>query len=402
VGIAGELLGGDAVLLVPGEDRVLRPPGGAAEPIGFDERERSVAAWVHGHGEPAGRGTGTLPSGRWTFAPLLAASGPVGVLGVTSSGSGRAAADRLRMMRACADVIALALERARLAHEAEAARVAVEGERTRSALLASVSHDLRTPLAVIQGAVTSLAARATGRGDAAETELLATAAEESERLNRLVGDLLEITRLESGVRLEKDWQSVEELVGAAVARAFRGEQERPLRVQVPRDLPLVAVDGVLLTQALIHLLENARAHTPAGTPVELEARIAGEWLELEVADRGPGLAAEDLDRIFEKFYRVGKVRTPVGASPGAVPSARPTTPPLPDAPVGPPGSGLGLAICRAIVEAHGGSIRAEARPGGGALFRIRVPRGGEAPTVPEAPPEPSKPGEGGTAMGSTG
>jgi two-component system sensor histidine kinase KdpD len=359
----GTLFGAPAIVLSAGPGGRL----GAGAPL--DDRERGVAQWVFDHGEPAGRGTSTLPAGQYLYVPMTTAARRLGVVGLASPEPGRAAPDRLRLLRACADQIAVALERARLAGEAEQARLQAEGERTRSALLASVSHDLRTPLAVIQGAATELAERTGSAPSADSGELLATIVDESQRLNRLVGDLLDMTRLESGIELRRDWHALEEIVGSALARALPRADTRPIRVELPRDLPLVRVDDVLLTQALIHLIENARMHTPSETPIDICARVDTDDVVIEVADRGPGLAAGDEERVFEKFHRGARApRADGGHAEGA-------------APAGPPGSGLGLAICRAIVRAHGGSVIAMNREGGGALFRMRLPRGGQAPPV---------------------
>ena len=336
----------------------------------LDDHERGVARWVLDHGEPAGHGTGTLPAARHTFVPLRTARGVLGVLFLPADPDDRPSPERLRLLRACADQLALALERARLAGVAEAARLAAEAEAMRSTLLASVSHDLRTPLAVIQGAATTLRDRGTIPGD---RELLDTIVEEANHLNRLVGDLLDMTRLEAGAELRKDWHPVDELVGAALARAIPAGDPRPVHIAVPAGLPLLEVDGVLVTQALIHLLENARAYTPPGTPIEITAAVDGAMLALEVSDHGPGLVPGEEERVFEKFQRGRAARGPdaSGGSPG------------------PPGSGLGLAICRAIVVAHGGSIVASTRPEGGARFVLRLPVGTPPPPPPDGVEEPA-------------
>jgi two-component system sensor histidine kinase KdpD len=199
-------------------------------------------------------------------------------------------------------------------------------------------------------------------------ELLRTIVEESNRLSSLVQDLLEMTRLESGVRIHKEWHSLEEIIGAALAR-FRVELEgRQVTTNVPVDLPLVPIDAVLFTQALVHLLENAIRYTPADSPIQIGARREGRSVVVDVADRGPGLSPGDEERVFEKFYRgqAGSGAPRTGAAPGV---------------------GLGLAICRAIVVAHGGTIRAHNRPGGGTVFIITLPLEAEPPAVPPEEPE---------------
>ena len=236
----------------------------------------------------------------------------------------------------------------------------------RNTLLSTVSHDLRTPLAAITGAATTLRDDWASVPAAQRKELLETVCEEAERLERLVGNLLDMTRVEAGgLRLKREWVPLEELIGAALTRLEPRLTGRPIHTALPEDLPLVSVDPVLLQQVLVNLLENAAKYTPPGSAIDIEAEAAEATVVLRVADHGPGIAAGDEERVFEKFYR--------GAQ------------------VGGHGVGLGLAICRGIVEAHGGTIRAESRPGGGALFRIALPLG----RAPELPPEaePSEPAE---------
>jgi two-component system sensor histidine kinase KdpD len=230
---------------------------------------------------------------------------------------------------------------------ANRAEVSAELERLRSALLSAVSHDLRTPLAAIIGSASSLlqspAGGERGRG------LLENIRDEAERLARLVHNLLETTRLEAGgVQLKKDRYPLEEVIGAALERLSKDVAGRELKADLPEDLPLVPMDAVLMELVFVNLFENALRHTPPGTAIEVSARVDGDALAVAVADRGPGLALEDQERVFEKFYRAKTAGT---------------------------GAGLGLAICKAVVEAHGGSIRAENGPHGGAVFRLTLPLG---------------------------
>jgi two-component system sensor histidine kinase KdpD len=259
------------------------------------------------------------------------------------------------LLEAIASQVALALERGQLAADAARARLAAEAEGMRSALLSSVSHDLRTPLAAIQGAATSLRDDDTLAADV-RRELAATIAEESERLNRLVTNLLDMTRLESGaVELRRGWSSIEELVGSALGRLEPALAGRPVLADVPKDLPLVALDDTLVEQALFNLLENAVRYSPAGSQIEIHVRTSLEAIRIEVADRGAGVTEGDEERVFEKFARGSGDTT---------------------------GSGLGLAIVRGIAHAHGGDVRAERRPGGGSVFTLVLPRVGEAPPAP--------------------
>ncbi len=252
--------------------------------------------------------------------------------------------------------IAQARDRVELAERARSALVEAERERTRSALLSAVSHDLRTPLAAIQGAASSLLLKDEARPSGAEEDLLAMIVDESERLTRLVTNLVDMTRLESGsTSLRKEWQALEELIGAVLTRLEARSGPLPVAVKLPDDLPLVRIDGVLMEQLLINLVENALRHAP-GAPVEISARHENGRLLLDVSDRGPGVPRDQQDRVFDKF-----VRMPGGGDGGV---------------------GLGLAICRAIAQAHGGSIEALPREGGGASFRVVLPVETEAPLAP--------------------
>jgi two-component system sensor histidine kinase KdpD len=238
-----------------------------------------------------------------------------------------------------------------------ALEVAAETERVRSALLASISHDLRTPLAVMSGAASSLAERGEQLSAAERRELAGTVFRQARDMAEVMGNVLQMTRLETGaIALERDWDSLAEIAGSALKRLEGRLAQQRVMVDLPADLPLVRVDPILLEQALGNLLENAARHTPAGTLVRLRAaRQAGD-LVVSVEDFGPGLQPEDFKRLFAKFHH--------GAAEGAG-----------------GGVGLGLAICRAIVHLHGGRIWAEQLPGGGSAFRFSLPLE-EAPQVP--------------------
>jgi two-component system sensor histidine kinase KdpD len=266
--------------------------------------------------------------------------------------------DQRQLLETLASQIALAIERDALAEQAQKVLVQAETERLRSSLLSSVSHDLRTPLAVIAGASSSLLEEGRTLSDPTRQELLATIVEESNRLALLVDNLLHITRIESGaVALNTQWYPLEEVVGSALERTKRALAGRQVNARLGEDLPLVKLDGVLIEQVLINLLENAAKYTPAGTEIDLEARMEGPSLVVRVADRGPGLEESERQRVFDKFYR--------GSRAGA----------------GQRGAGLGLAICRAAVEAHGGRIWEEDRPGGGACFLFSIPQQEQPPKI---------------------
>jgi len=288
--------------------------------------------------------------------PLEAGIHRYGVMSVVPR-AGSWSAERFQLFRVLVSQAALALERCRLADEVHAARSLADTERSRSALLSSVSHDLRTPLAAITGAATSLRDGSSRLADATRRDLADMIAEEAQRLNRLIGNILDMTRLESGMlRVRREWHSLEELVGAALVRLEGTLGSRPVQLDLPPDLPLVSLDGVLFEQVLSNLIENAHKYSAIELPIEIRAEIAGATLRLEVADRGPGLPRGEETRVFEKFHR--------GPGTSAI-----------------PGAGLGLAICQGIVEAHGGTISAADRDGGGSVFTVLLPLEGEPPIV---------------------
>jgi two-component system sensor histidine kinase KdpD len=351
-----------AVLLPDRAGRLVeRAPAEGGYPL--DDREAAVARWVFDHGAAAGRGTETLAGARAMYLPLSGSKGVVGVLGLLPGGD-QEILDPLRRdyLETFANQTALAVERARLVEEAHAARLAMEAEKLQSSLLSSVSHDLRTPLSAIMGATTTLLDESAELAPEMRRELAQAAYEEAERLNRLVQNLLDTARVEANeLRVKKEWQPLEEVIGAAWNRLEARLDGRSIATRLPPDLPLVPIDGVLVEQVFINLIENAIKYTPAGTPIEIEARRGEGEVIVEVLDRGPGFAPGEEERVFEKFYR-GE-----GAAAG--------------------GAGLGLAICRGVVAAHGGAVRASPRPGGGAVLRFTLPLDGTPPAPPviEAP-----------------
>lgn len=286
------------------------------------------------------------------FVALSSTRGTEGLLRIRL----RAEAPFPQSLQAFAVQGALALERIRWLEEARQAHVERETERLRSSLLSAISHDLRTPLAAIQGAASSLLLPAEPLPESTRRDMLTMIHDESQRLALLLSNLLDLTRLESGViRARKEWQPLDEVVGAVLRRM---EPRMEVRVQLPPDLPLVPLDAALVEQLLANLLVNAHRHAPEG-PVDLRAWMGPDSLELEVSDRGPGIPEAFRERIFDKFFR------------------------MPDAP-GDGGVGLGLAICEAIARTHGGRIWVEDSPAGGAAFRLSLPLDGHPP---EPPPE---------------
>jgi two-component system sensor histidine kinase KdpD len=357
-----DALGMGAALLVPNAPRTkLIAQQVGRHGVTIDDQEQSVAEWVWEHERSAGLGTDTLPSARAMYLPLVASRGRVAVLGVRPADSARLLNPETRQhLAAFANQIASAIERTELAEEAQWAHLQMETEQVRSSLLSSVSHDLRTPLAVVTGAASTLLE------DTIDTstrrELTETILQEAQRLNRLVRNLLDMTRLEAGaLRVKKEWQPLEEVVGSALNRMEEALAGRHVQIELAPDLPLVPLDAVLIEQVFVNLLENAVKYTPPGSPLEVSASTRPAGVDVVVSDHGPGIPLGEEKRIFDKFYRVN------AASGGGV--------------------GLGLAICRGIVMAHGGQLFVENRPGGGALFRFQLPVEGQAPTL--EPPEPA-------------
>jgi two-component system sensor histidine kinase KdpD len=324
----------------------------------IDEKEQSVAHWAFTRGRIAGVGTDTLPSAQAFYQPLVASGGIIGVLGLRPANPQRFEDPTvLQLAETFAGQAALALERAMFAERAQREQLEIEAERLRTALLSSLSHDLRTPLGSITGAASSLLEERNALTEGARRDLLQTILEEAQRMNRLIGNLLDMIRVESGaLEVQKEWQPLEEVVGVALIRLEDRLRGHPVQVNLPPDLPLVPLDGVLMEQVFVNLLENAVKYTPPATPIEIAATAADGVVRVDVADRGPGLPPGEESRIFDKFYRAQGTPTQGGI-------------------------GLGLTICRGIITAHGGRIWAENRPGGGALFRFTLPVTG-APPMP--------------------
>ena len=332
--------------------------------IDADGRELGVARWSFDHGKPAGVGTQALPAAAGRYQPLIASQGKVGVLALRPRDPANLLTmSQLLLLETFSNQIALALERVGLIEGQQAARVDAETERLRSALLSSVSHDLRTPLATIAGAASALQQPGAALDERTRAELIDGIVHESERLNDLIANLVFATRLESGsIDLKREWTTVEEIVGAGLARHREALAARAARVQIPSDLPLVRVDNAMLPQVVHNLVDNALRYTPAGTPIEVTARTADTQVIVRVADQGPGLSDDEASKVFQRFYR--------GRAAQAVP--------------GRAGIGLGLTICEGIVRAHGGRIWAERNVPRGVAFFFSLPI--ERPP-PATPPE---------------
>jgi two-component system sensor histidine kinase KdpD len=290
--------------------------------------------------------------------PLLVDEDELGHVDLAGADPRRLAGPGRELVQALAAQLALGIERMRLDREASGARLEAEASRTRAALFSSVTHDLRTPLASIMSSASSLLEEGVPFSDEQRRDLLRTILEETERLNRVVGNLMDISRLRAGALVPSvELVAVEELVGSVVRRLGRLLADRPVRVKVREDVPMVAVDVVQVDQALTNLLENAVRYSAPGSEIGVTAVRWAGMIELKVIDHGPGIPAEDRERVFEEFYR-----RDVDGRKG--------------------GSGLGLAIARAVVLAHGGTIGIEETPGGGTTVGLRLP----AAALPEGTP----------------
>ncbi|MCG3203608.1 MAG: Sensor protein KdpD [Elusimicrobia bacterium] len=341
-----EVFNSDVVIFLPNSTARLETYANSGKNIPT-EKEVGIAQWAYDQKQPAGLSTQSVPSDSSLYVPLLGTEGAVGVMSIRPRVKDQMMVTEQRLLLdSLAQQIALALEVERLQENAKKTEVEVETERLRSSLLSSVSHDLRTPLTAIVGLASTLLENEEMRKSPKGLGLLQTIQTEGQRLSRLVQNLLEATRLESGaVQIKKERYPLEEIVGSALGRLEKSLHGRKVDVKLPRDLPAVPLDGMLIEQVFINLLENAIRHTPARSTIDIGATLQQGMVSVTVADRGPGLNEADVERVFEKFFHD---RSSSGA-------------------------GLGLAICRAIVLAHGGKIWAENRTGGGALFRFTLP-----------------------------
>lgn len=350
------------VLLLPvGADLAVRagyPPEDMLE-----EADLAAAKWSFRHDRAAGRGADTLPGAKWLFSPMRTGRGALGVVGIDRDDPAPALTpDQLRLLHALTDQAALAIERVQLAEDVERARLAALSDRLRAALLTSISHDLRTPLASIIGSASSLAAADAVLDPAVREGLLRTILEEAERLNRFIGNLLDMTRLEAGrVGPNFEHADLSDVAGAVLRRAEKLLARHHVVIDLPPDLPMLEIDVVLFEQVLFNLLDNAAKYAPPGTTITLRARRVGARVLVELCDEGGGIPQDDLEHVFDKFYRAGSTDQRRA------------------------GTGLGLAICRGFIEAMGGTISAANRGDrGGAVFTLALP----IPADPEFVPEP--------------
>jgi two-component system sensor histidine kinase KdpD len=339
------------VLLLPEDGSITVKAGYPPEDV-LDEADMAAATWAWQNNRAAGRGSQTLPGAKRLFLPMRTGRGPTGIMGIDSDKPGPLLTpDERRLLDALIDQSALAIERIRLVEDMDRAKRTIETDRLRSALLTSISHDLKTPLAAVLGAAGTLRSMPDALDEQAKAELLATVIDESERLNRFIANLLDMTKLESGAIVPNSaLHDLSEVVGTALERASKILAGHRVEVELAKDLPMVEIDPILFEQALFNLLDNAAKYAPAGTTIRIQSWQERDFVGLQVLDEGAGIPPGDLEHIFDKFYRARKVDH-VRA-----------------------GTGLGLAISRGFVEAMHGTISGANRTDRtGAVFTIQLP-----------------------------
>jgi two-component system sensor histidine kinase KdpD len=339
------------VLLLP-EDGVLTVKAGYPPEDQLDKADLAAANWAWDNDRPAGRGSDTLPGAKRLFLPMRTGRGPIGVIGIDDDKTGPLLTpDQRRLLDALVDQGALAIERVLLVEDMDQVKRTVESERLRSALLTSISHDLKTPLASVLGAASTMRDLSSALSDTEKRDLLATVIDESERLNRFIANLLDMTKLESGAIVPNTApHDVGEIIGSALRRASKILVHHKISLELAADLPMLELDAVLFEQVLFNLLDNAAKYAPADTTISIRTLRDRNSVSLQILDEGDGIPHAELESVFDKFYRAQKgdhVR---------------------------PGTGLGLAISRGFVEAMHGSITASNRADrSGAVLTIRLP-----------------------------
>ncbi|MBY4610906.1 sensor histidine kinase KdpD [Rhizobium sp. 9T] len=350
------------VLLLPEEGTIAVKAGYPPDDT-LDDADIAAARWAWEHNHAAGRGADTLPGAKRLYVPLRTGRTAVGVIGLDSDRreGPLLTPEQQRLLDALADQAALAIERVQLVADVDRARLAAEADRLRSALLTSISHDLKTPLAAILGAAGTLRDYFASMPEADRADLLSTVVDESERLNRFIANLLDMTKIESGaMEPNSALHYAGDIIGSALARAAKILEHHKTEMSIPAELPMVRVDPVLFEQVIFNLLDNAAKYAPAGSVIQIEGWADADNVVVQVLDEGPGIPPADLARVFDTFYRVRKgdqVRA---------------------------GTGLGLSICRGFIEAMGGTITAGNRRGRpGAVFTIRLPKPNDIPKLDE-------------------
>ena len=345
-----EIFNRDGILFLPDAEQkgVLKPfmgnPG-----VFIREDDMAAAAWCFEHRKASGEGTNIPSKNRARLQPLVSAHSAIGVLALCGDEERLPlSTDQLQLLEAFADLAAVAIERTQFAEEAQRAEIMRDSQKLQTALFNSISHDLRTPIVSILGALSSLEEKSLVLNETDKASLVQVAREETERLNRLITNLLDVSRIEAdAVRLARESSDLQDVIGVALARLGKRSDNHPVEIHLPADLPFVWVDSSLVAQ--VNVIDNAMKYSPEGSPIEIGACISNSGeVEVEVADYGVGIPQKDLEAVFDKFYRVKRPENVAG-------------------------SGLGLAIARGIIEAHGGHIVAKNRPLCGTIIQFTLP-----------------------------
>jgi two-component system, OmpR family, sensor histidine kinase KdpD len=357
---ARDTFGFDVIFFLPGsEDKAKFKIYQDVSNFPIDENEIQAVGWALQHSQEAGLATEFFSASRARYFPLTTARGAIGVMGLWGHVSTSLTSQQEKLFKAFSDFSAVTIESIYLAEQARHLDILKNSEKLQTALLNSISHDLRTPLASVIGVLSSLQEAGIGLNESDRINLLRVAREEAERLNHLIGNLLDISRLEGGtVILSKQSSDIADLIGVALEQLHDRAANHQIEINIPTILPFVSVDFNLIVQALVNVLDNAIKYSPPGSIIDITGAQMGESVEIDIADRGTGIPVQDLNRIFNKFYRVGRSSKV-------------------------PGTGLGLAICRGFVEAHGGRVIAENRMGGGTIVRMTLPVSRPTPSIPD-------------------
>ena len=353
-----EAVEADIALLLPGEDGQISLQASSGSTGYLTQNELAVASWSLEQGQKAGIGTGTLGGANALYLPMVTEQGIQGVMAIhMQQTENRLDQERMRLLEAFVGLAAMAINRIKLAEQAREVSNLAESERLRTALFNSISHDLRTPLASIIGAVTGLMEEKEDSiySPKARYDLLQTVFQGADRMDRFINNLLDMARLEAGVlKLNKEWCDMEDIIGVAVGRMEAQLGQRSFTMKVEPDMPMIEVDFVLIEQVLVNVLDNALKYSEGGNAVSLIARFSYAEIMVEVTNEGQTIPAGDLEKIFDKFYRLSSSRLVSG-------------------------TGLGLAICREIIELHGGRIWAENKSETAVRITFALPANGKVP-----------------------
>lgn len=355
--VTSETIEGEAALFLPDKKNKMRMLSKSTLTDAFNEEQaKDAIEWVFQHGQAAGKGSDTYDNLEEMLIPLKTENKCVGVLGVKGVNKTEPISpEHKKILEAFANLAALAIIKLQLAEEANKAKLLGQSEKLRTALFNSISHELRTPLSSITGAVTTLLDDGVKYNDEDKRALMQTVHDGAVRMNRLVGNLLDMARLESGMLiLKKEWCDIQEIIGVALRRLQDNLKERDLKIDIPVDLPLVRVDFTLIEQVIVNLIDNALKYSPAESEIGLKVYINEDMLYVSIADKGRGISEKDRIRIFDKFFRLYSLKSVSG-------------------------TGLGLSICKGIIEAHEGEIWVEDNNGAGSVFSFSLPCKEKAP-----------------------